>query len=341
MPILSVVIPVYNGQRYLTECLNSVFAQSFTDYEVICIDDGSTDESSEIVEFYAKRYPNLRLVKQSNMGVSEARNRGVFEACGKYIHFLDQDDLIKPVMYEVMVGELEKNNYDFVCCDIEFFGKSKSQIIFQPVEGDVEMSAGTAAHRDYLRSFFLESNGQGAVWNKVFARDFILSNLRFISRGLIKSEDTTFSYTAVLKLSMIKFIHQPLYEYRVRNNSQSRVGKIDDVLLTVRMLEHLDEMSRFTQCADQIIITTYNRYLIYGLYKKSLTQNGLSLRQRNFLSSSLFHSRLFDLRGFLSGSCRSYILLLMRVSCMDTLIFHFLPFNKKLDPHLLMIDSYE
>lgn len=341
MPILSVVIPVYNGRRYLSECLSSVFAQSFTDYEVICVDDGSTDKSSEIVEFYAERHPNVRLVKQSNMGVSEARNRGVFEACGKYIHFLDQDDLIKPAMYEVIVGELEKKSYDFVCCDIEFFGKSRSQIIAQPVDGDMEMLAGTSEHRRYLRSFFLESNGQGAVWNKVFSRDFVLSNIRFISRGLVKSEDTTFSYVAMLKMRLIKFIHQPLYEYRVRKNSQSRVGKVDDVILTIRMLEHLDEASRSTDCAEKLIRSTYNGYLIYGLYKKSLLQNGLSIRQRSFLISSLFHSRLFDLREFLSKSCRSYVILLVRASCLDTVIFHFLRFEKKLDPHLIMIDSYE
>lgn len=102
-PLVSIIIPVYNTEKYLERCINSIMEQTFKDYELLLIDDGSTDRSSSICDDYADKFENIRVIHKTNGGVSSARNTGIIEAEGKYIYFADSDDIVKPDGLESLV----------------------------------------------------------------------------------------------------------------------------------------------------------------------------------------------------------------------------------------------
>ena len=120
-PLVSVVIPVYNEERYVKECLDSLLSQTYQNYEAICVDDGSTDLSPDILEDYAKRDPRFHVIHQENQGLSATRNHGIAEACGKYIFFLDSDDWIKADHIEKLVQHMEADNLDICLGNAEPF----------------------------------------------------------------------------------------------------------------------------------------------------------------------------------------------------------------------------
>lgn len=113
-PLLSVVVPVYNVEQYLAECLESLLGQSFTDFEAVLVDDGSTDGSAAVAQEYVDRDPRLRLVRQANAGLGAARNAGVREARGAYLAFLDSDDTLPPEAYALMMSTIERTGSDMV-----------------------------------------------------------------------------------------------------------------------------------------------------------------------------------------------------------------------------------
>ena len=117
MELISIVIPVYNGEAYLEACLDSILQQTHNHYEVIAVDDGSTDDSRTICEEYVAKDDRLRLVCQTNAGASAARNRGLKEAVGEYVYFLDSDDWIESTAFEEFICAEKKNNADVIFFD--------------------------------------------------------------------------------------------------------------------------------------------------------------------------------------------------------------------------------
>ena len=114
MPVVSVIIPVYKVEKYLRRCLDSLIAQTFADWQAICIDDGSPDRSPAILDEYAARDARIKVIHRANGGVSSARNLGIENASGNYIHFLDADDWIDPEYYQAMVTVATDSDADMV-----------------------------------------------------------------------------------------------------------------------------------------------------------------------------------------------------------------------------------
>lgn len=131
MPQISVIIPCYNQAKYIGECLNSVLAQTFQDYEIVVVNDGSTDNSLQIINQFVEKYKNLRIIDQSNQGVVAARNNAVAQAYGKYIYPLDADDMIVPECLEKLYKVISTTNYRVVASEVYMFGK-RSGFFRQP-----------------------------------------------------------------------------------------------------------------------------------------------------------------------------------------------------------------
>ncbi len=138
MPKISIIIPCYNQKKYIKECLDSVLAQTFDDYEVIIVNDGSTDGSLSVISEYIKKYPNFILINQSNQGVMRARNNGILSANGKYIYPLDADDVITPDCLAASYDMIEKGKYRVVASEVMTFGK-QIQYFHQPKFNKFEM----------------------------------------------------------------------------------------------------------------------------------------------------------------------------------------------------------
>ena len=106
-PLLSVIVPVYNVEKYLKRCLESILVQSWNDYEIILVDDGSTDSSAQICDVYAEKYEMIRVIHKENKGLSDTRNRGIEEASGEYVYFPDSDDWLEPNTFSELSDVIE------------------------------------------------------------------------------------------------------------------------------------------------------------------------------------------------------------------------------------------
>jgi glycosyltransferase involved in cell wall biosynthesis len=135
LPIISVVIPVYNVENYLHRCIDSVLNQTFQDLEIILIDDGSKDSSGRICDQYAQKDKRIRVIHKENARVSAARNDGIILAKGKYVSFIDSDDWIEPEMYQEMINKAENLNLGFIMCDYKRRYKDYEEKRTQPIRG--------------------------------------------------------------------------------------------------------------------------------------------------------------------------------------------------------------
>ena len=210
MPKISIIIPVYKVEEYLPACLDSVLAQTFPDWEVICVNDGSPDNCGTILAEYAQKDSRIKVITQDNQGVSVARNKAMEVAQGEYISFLDSDDELAPTFLQKMYQAIMDTNSDMVWCDFQQ-GEVK-----QPWQ---EQNADIKVYTNAFDKFIEEKPNMGAViWNKLYKKE-LLEKFQFkteISQG---GEDILYLYQAVYYAKNITHIHNELYFYRTRPDS--------------------------------------------------------------------------------------------------------------------------
>ena len=217
----SVIIPVYNAQKTLKRCLDSLLGQERKDVEVILINDGSLDRSGEIIEDYGNRYPNIRAVTQENSGVSAARNRGLDEAKGIYITFVDSDDYVSDDYFRVMDEAGEKEDSDLLVFAKDIAGQGID-------ERDLYKKMCSAESLSEKRKILLSSRIIFQPPYKRFKREIIeKKHLRFI-KGMYVGEDFNFCFAYMLECMSIRIKYRKIYFIDVtENNSLSRKYRSD------------------------------------------------------------------------------------------------------------------
>ena len=206
MPKISVIIPTYNVETYLAAALESVINQTFSDIEIICINDGSTDNSLAILENYAQKDSRIKLINQHNQGVSAARNAGIEAACGEYIMFLDPDDTYDLTLCEKVVEKINTETPDIVMWGHNVFNKTKV----------IDNSNSLKDIRNFIKhSKVLKETIKINVyiWNKAFKRDFLEKNKINFPLGIKNAEDLVFCLKTFYQNPKYSFILEPLYNY--------------------------------------------------------------------------------------------------------------------------------
>lgn len=221
---VSIIIPVYNVEKYLEKCLDSAVRQTLKDVEIICINDGSIDSSEEILNNYKKNYSNIKVVKQENKGVSGARNCGLNIAKGEYIYFLDSDDYIDVQAMEICYKESKKNNLDIITFDAECFvddeynNNEHNDITSENYDRTKILNSKVMNGEE----FFIYSNEKGGykspVWLNLYKRKFIENNKLYFYEGMIH-EDEIYTIKSYIKANRIKYINNKFFKRRIRNNS--------------------------------------------------------------------------------------------------------------------------
>ena len=216
MPIVSIVMPMYNVEKYVSAAIESVLSQSFRDWELLIVDDGSTDNSNVVAQNYASFDKRIKVLHKENGGLSDARNYGLEHARGKYIHFFDSDDLIQPDFYEIMLSAIMNGNYDFVICgyfkDVENSNGSINSYPFSYTSTDSSSinECQFFEFYDYLFNY---------AWNKVFKTLFLKQNKLVFKKGLSIIEDKEFM-SKVMKYSPSFLIIDYIgYRYQLRNRT--------------------------------------------------------------------------------------------------------------------------
>ena len=220
MPEVSVIIPVYRTEEYLEQCIDSVLAQTFTDFEIILVDDGSPDNCPAICERYASEDSRIRVVHQENGGLSAARNTGLANAEGRYIYFLDSDDYILPALLETAVRKISCG-YDavyFSCYRVYDDGRE----VREPIVAKTWELLSGRERVEFLADSLLQSQIPWQVWNVLYDRRIIDENdISFIENRAIFAEDLNFNVRFCACAKRILSIPDALHYYRMRLDSLS------------------------------------------------------------------------------------------------------------------------
>lgn len=209
MPKLSIIVPVYKVEQYIHKCIDSILNQTFTDFELILVDDGSPDNCGKICDDYAQKDERVRVVHKENGGLSDARNAGIEVAMGEAIGFIDSDDWIEKCMYEEMLNYMEENNLDIVCADTN-----------QVKEGRVKFKSRYPQNKIWSKDEaiceILNGALDNAAWNKIYKRS-VISDARY-PKGRIY-EDVATTYKFISNSEKVGYISKPYYNYLKRKGS--------------------------------------------------------------------------------------------------------------------------
>ena len=257
---VSVVVPIYNAYDYLRPALDSIIAQTLTDIEIICIDDGSTDRSLDIIKEYQKNDARIRIVTENNAGPSTARNKGIMRVKGQYVIFLDADDFYEPELLECLYERAVTDNLDITVAGFDIYNNKRAKFTPSAPEAHADIFERNAvASKNEYPDYILESV-TGYVWNKLFLTEFIIEKELSFAPELYVFEDVHFVCTA---LSLAE-----------------RVGKVDRVLLHHRVYSDQQRAKLFKKYYTQVPV-------VYLKIKDFLMHHGMFIPlMRSFVNFS-------------------------------------------------------
>jgi len=234
MEKVSIIVPVYNAQKYLDKCIKSIINQTYRNCEIILINDGSTDNSLNICMEYEKKHSNIMIINQENGGPSIARNNGIKNASGKYLVFVDSDDEIQNNMIEKMVANLEKNQVDLVVAGVKKIFYKNSQIAQIK---EIKYQKTLLNDFDEIVNYFwpiFDKNGFNALWNKIYKLDIIKKNNIRLDNSLNMGEDYLFNLNYIVNAKKVLISDEILYNYKIEYNILT--NKFEEDLFEHRMI---------------------------------------------------------------------------------------------------------
>ncbi len=238
MPKVSVIIPVYNAEKTLEYCLNSIIEQSFKDIEIICINDGSQDNSLEILKQYSHFDKRIIIVDQSNSGVSAARNRGLDVASGDYIMFCDSDDKFEYTACEKIVQKFDQTDADVV--GFAHYNQKNGKIYDSNIKVLEDLN-----NRNCKNKQTKEINFQIYIWNKAYKRAFLNRNNILFNNDLKNAEDMLFCFSIYLKGANYAYIPEALYVYNIDGNGDTVWDNQKGVLNDYKSYKYLTSSENF------------------------------------------------------------------------------------------------
>ena len=216
----SVIVPVYNVEKYIARCLESLVCQTYSNIEIIVVNDGSTDNSEDIILSFANQDRRVKIISQQNGGLSVARNTGLAIASGNYISFVDGDDWVERDMYEQLAEHLRlyKEKPDFTCFRLQFDNELLRKYVIYGHNFQYEEIHGW---KKILTDTFLVKNITTSAWSKIYSYEFLKDNKLRFEPGIV-NEDTLFSIEAASCAEYVTFLNKVLYHAVERSNSISR-----------------------------------------------------------------------------------------------------------------------
>ncbi len=301
---VSVIIPVYNVEKYLCECVDSVLAQTYPSYEIILVNDGSTDSSGSICDSYARKDSRISVIHKANGGLSSARNAGLKKTSGKYIYFLDSDDYIADNTLEMLVETAERDSSDVVFFDAVSFGDD-----------------GFKVSQNYIRKHSYKTDKGTAVFSGMQKNDEFHSAvpLLFIKKELLTHnnisfidgifyEDMLFTYQVLCYAARVSQCKDSFYHRRYRRNSIMTSKKNSDKFISfTKVYEEVKSFSEDFGIADEdfakayIVRCAFNCFNIYEkLNKKDKKENKEKLREisDDIIRNDAFSSKALKMRCY-------------------------------------------
>ncbi len=231
-PTISVIIPVYNVERFFEKCLTTLVHQTFRDFEIIAVNDGSTDSSGEIAHRFAEKYDFIKVIDQENAGMSAARNRGMQEARGKYFCFVDSDDYVSPYYLEELYRAVSENKADIACC-YYYYHFVESDVLYKyPFRCEGVFDQGEA-----MNKLLHDTQIQSLVWNKIYKRGLFTDyGITFPSMAF---EDMATANRIFAHANKVVVLNKALYYYNQQGASTLatiNASKINDFIRATVMV---------------------------------------------------------------------------------------------------------
>lgn len=268
-PFVSIIVPIYNTEPYLVQCVDSLLHQTMENIEIILVDDASPDNAPGICDAYAKRDARIKVIHQTNRGLGLSRNSGLAIATGEYVGFVDSDDCVAPNMYQVLYDNAEQHHADISYCGLQRFTGEEQIVAPDVVQYPVKQWQGDGQIRQYL----LDCVGQQpdcradklyglSVCVGIFSRDRLEAmHARFVSEREFISEDMIFDIDVIPRCNVIVHQDAPLYYYRHNPHSLTTTYKRDRFAQNVRLCHEMH--SRLTQAyTEEEIHLPLARYLL-------------------------------------------------------------------------------
>lgn len=237
--MISVIVPIYNVEALLPKCIESICNQTYSNLEIILVNDGSTDSCGDICEKYGKEDKRIIVINKENGGLSDARNAGLKLAKGEYIAFVDSDDFIVEDSYETLIEEAIENNLDIVVANalvIKENGNSTS-ILKKNISGNLVISG-----IDFMCQSIQKNSFHACVWMNLYKKELILENSLYFQKGLLH-EDEEWTPRVFLEAKRVKYIDFSFYMYLIRDgsitNSKDKSQNAIDIINTCYKLEKI------------------------------------------------------------------------------------------------------
>lgn len=248
MELVSIVVPLYKVEAYLEKCIESIQKQTYSNLEIILVDDGSPDQCGQICEEYAEKDTRIHVFHKENGGLSEARNYGVQYATGKYLLFVDSDDFISETLVEKTVNIAETHSCDMVLFDYYYVKNGMTEV---RTCGEIPENKVICLEKE--KNLF---TAPPSAWSKLFNRDFYVSSGIEFPKGLYY-EDLGTTPKFLLKAERIFYLKEPLYYYMIRSSSimgnQNYEKKYNDMTTILnQVLEYYKERNSYEQYHDEL-----------------------------------------------------------------------------------------
>lgn len=290
--LVSVIVAVYNVERYLDKCIDSIVNQTYPNLEIILINDGSTDKSKKICEKYAKRDDRITLINQENSGVSNVRNKGLDIAKGRYISFVDGDDFIELNMIEVMIYNIKQSKVKISICGYCIFDNNYKKIKQSDTSNEFKVLDSDAI----LKNIFTNNKINGFLWNKLFEKT-VLDDIK-LPEDMDICEDL-YTVCNILK-DNIKccYTSQPLYNYR--ENPSSATKSIEKLFNNSGKLKYVDAFEKISELFYEKtwlldLIRTKTIKTVLETYKLILKNRYKNDTVNKYIISELYKERKFYL----------------------------------------------
>lgn len=290
MPLISVIIPVYNTKEFLHKCIDSVLGQTLTDLEILLIDDGSTDGGGEVCDNYACKDKRIHVIHIPNQGVSHARNIGIETAKGKYISFIDSDDWIETDMLEALYQLIQKNHADLSTCG--YIIKNENEKILYKIN---EENIYTLDKWNAIYSLFHDKyyKYKGNLWDKLYNKEIIERNKLKFNEQIYYNEDRLFIFQYLSFCQQASFTTIPYYHYIMRDSSAMNSYQRTYNKRMCTFMDAFDIMTsisgicpRNVKCALSIdyILSSISFFTIYSLYIpfSEIWSRLMTMRKHNF-----------------------------------------------------------
>ena len=304
--LISVIVPVYNVEKYLEECVESVLAQTYTDIEIILVDDGATDSSGQICDRYAEKDERVRVIHQENQGLSGARNTGLANAKGEYVYFLDSDDWILPEALGELYKRAGKEKADVVFFEALSFEDEKPEDVTEKgysYEKDYKTGSGLTVLNELQKNKEYHS----AVPLLFIKKSFLEENKMKFEEGILY-EDMIFTYELFCKAERVAQLKEHLYMRRYRSNSIMTSRKTKKNFISAHTVyERVKDISNRLEIAEEefakkyIIRCAFNVFNYYKALEKNKRKECLNIYQKfrqDVLENKAYGNKALQMRCY-------------------------------------------